>query len=208
MLTDKLKMGLMGVANIEFISQVTKQNTGSSYDIVIASPPDVLAGDLLIAFLQSDNSSAAFYTETGWTEVCDTNGVCIKWKVATDSNGGATFDTSTPSLLNGSIVVFRNAAFHVVGSLTTSASSPISSGSTDVSVSDCVLLAYVSKYATSRTITSTTMTSISSNADATPPSWAVFMEQLSSAGYGLSRDFNVGAGTSSGSAIAMVIKPN
>lgn len=210
MLADKLRMALASKKLPVFVSAASQQNTGNSTVLSIASPAGVQAGDLLIAFMMSSNTGTSFAAEAGWTEISDVNGLCIKYKVAADTDGSASFDaSSSTTILAGSILAFRDAAYDTLGSYVSGSGSIIEAPQITTSIADCMLLGFACKFAVSAAISNTAlMTPLVSNSDSTSPSWKVFGEDLSAAGTTGTRWFDTnGSGGTNFYAVLLSIKP-
>lgn len=208
MLVNSIQKGVTAKKLPFYISGMANKNISNATSLSIGSPTGIQVGDLLVSCVGSSSSSVNFPTVSGWTEVFDSGSMSVKYKVATDTDGSGTFTVSDPTLLSGSIVVFRNADYDNVGTLVSTTASPLVSSNISASVPDCVLLAFVYKYISSVFITSTEMDSnLISNSDSNSPSLAVFMNTLSAAGWTGTKSFVVGSSGTYGDALLVTLKP-
>ena len=103
----------------EFIASAQRQNASTSANLTIDKPAGTLEGDLMVAFLAAGGGDWGH--PSGWTEVGDTNGYAVSYKVAGASEPSSyTFSLSSSLFrLSGAIVTYRDAAYDAIGSFAT-----------------------------------------------------------------------------------------
>lgn len=186
-------------------------NSGDSNTITVAKPTGTREGDLLLASMYLSGKNTTWTGDTGWTEVADQGAnpnLRVAYKVAGSSEAASyTFTAATSSNLTANIVLYRNAAYNSVGSITSGAN-PLVVTSVSSSVDYSCIYATVGRDQSSLLITGpASMQTLYVDSDATAPS--VLVEQdisLSLAGGSGTRSFTMG-GASNTAGVLVSIKP-
>jgi hypothetical protein len=168
------------------ISSVFSESTSTVTSFVITMPSSIQSGDLLIVVyvteLLTDGSRAT--PAAGWTEVLDSIGRSLNWKVATSSEPSTyTFTYNTSTRFSAFAVCIRNAVFDVVGTIGANASPNVAPQIT-VSQNNSILFSHNSNGATaSVTWTAPTgFTQVIADSNATQPSSVLFSDENIAAG--------------------------
>lgn len=195
----------------EFIASAFTQDSAASTTLSISKPTGVTAGDLLIAFMASDQVNT-WSGDTDWTEVADQGtakpSVRIVYKTAGSSEPTAytfTCSTTVPSK-SGCILAYRYAAFDAVAGAFSTAAAILSLNSVTTTLSQSTLLAIGA--AASNLVSITTPLSMSSrmlDTDAFSPSFRV-CDQRVAKGPSTPRVIDVGT-ASDVAGIMLAIKP-
>ena len=202
--------------NREFLSQggpnpitfvAAAQGSTSTTSLVINKPTGTLQNDLMVVFIYTGNG-ASWTQPTGWTEVADTGSIAVAYKTAGASEGSSyTFTASKSGTNAGVIVTYRNAAYDVVGTVTTSTSSPLSIPAITLSANASTVLAYVAASSTSSSWSTPTGFS-SLSAMTTPVSFGTFgKDNVSSGSTGTVSTTRTGQGIGQ-AAVLVGIKPS
>lgn len=93
---------------------LSSASASGSTSLIISNPSQTIKGDLLVALVGRQNSSAAdnsWVGPAGWTEAADLNNVGIFYKTATDNEPSQYTFTCTVTQSAGFIRVFRKAVW-------------------------------------------------------------------------------------------------
>lgn len=202
MLFQKL-MGAVA-SNPLFIASSTFQSTlaAGTTNVTLTRPASANIGDLMIVALAAGNTAntRTWTGPAGWTEVADQNAFpCLAIYYKTYLSGDSstyTFSVNlgTSSGLSGGMVVYRNAAYSGIGSITTN-TNPLVIPGIDVVKNNSILLAIGARNAASVTMgTPSGMTVRAIDNDATPPSF-IICDQAVNSGLTGTRSMTSGATT-------------
>jgi hypothetical protein len=166
------------------VASAQTQNTTTVANLIINKPTGTQQGDLMIAIAGTGSGPARTWTQpAGWNEVRDQgtgNNLMVSHYIAGASEPGSyTFTASALAITSGIIITYRNAAFDVVGSIATGASSGVQTASAvTLTESASTLLAFFAEVAAGRTWSSPTsgLISLATDSDGTAPSWALYSE--------------------------------
>jgi len=192
------------------ISSVFSESTSTVTSFVITMPSSIQAGDLLIvAYVTELLTDATRATPAaGWTEVLDSFGRSLNWKVATGSEPSTyTFTYNTSTRFSAFAVCIRNAAFDVVGTVGANASPNVAPEIT-VSQNNSILFSHNSNGATvSVTWTAPTgFTQVIADSNATQPSSVLFSDENIAAG--ATGTVSATPSTGNGRAFLFAVKPS
>jgi len=198
----------------QFIASAQTQRTTSGSTLNISKPSGTIQGDLMVAFMSSGAtlSDRTWSVPSGWTELVDQDdppNFLAAYKVAGASEGSSyTFTmSSSASDIAGTILTYRNAAYDIIGSLSTN-SSTLTLASITASLGNSVLIAALFRPSSSVTITqsggSTMDVKVTDNVG-DPPSFRIF-DELVSAGATGTRSFSMG-GSSATVGVMLLIEP-
>lgn len=100
-----------------FVAAANTQTTTSTTALAITKPTGTTTNDLMIAFMSWGSTAGGTWTQpSGWTEVFDSGGAAVSYKVANASEGSSyTFTSSVARILGGTIVTYRSAAWDAIG---------------------------------------------------------------------------------------------
>ncbi len=194
---------------ITYISSTKTQNITNSTSLVISKPAGTIDGDLMVAFVNS-NDSGTTWTGAGWTEAIDSTASAIYYKIASSEGSSYTFTNSASSLLQGYILTYRNAAWDTIGTFSTLSGSPVAPAITTTGGYNTVIAYFKAGNTTSATFTTPSpYTVVDSDSDdtATSSSSAIF----SRSGFPAGTTGTVTSTISSGSlarGILLSIKPS
>jgi hypothetical protein len=212
--TRALMMGAAagGAAPIEFVASA-QATTSSTSTLTISKPTGTQSGDLMVAIMAAD-SNRTWTGDTGWTEVIDQGVIpCLRvaYLVAGASEPSSyAFTSSGNARITGVIATFRNAAYDVVGSIsTTHSSSTQTAPAITLSQSGGAVIAFFACDNTGRLWTNPTsgLIATANKSDSATPSWALYRELNLSAGSTGTRSATANGGVSSPAAILVGIKP-
>lgn len=182
---------LRGVARPAAAAQITLGNityveNSGQLTINVNKPAGVNVGTLLIAFLHSD-SNLSWTTLSGWTEVVDSGGRSIQYRIA-DGTEGSTFTfTRSGSNTTSSVTLqaINNATFDLAGTVTASLQHPAIIPGITVTENNSMLLLFGSSGTGSIVFnTPSGFTSTFQNNDASAPSVALMYKSVSSGATG------------------------
>lgn len=188
---------LIAAVRPSFIAEASTQNGSSSTLLVINKPTGTVDGDLMIAVMGTNQTSAMTWTgDTGWTEVVDHGtgpALRVAWKIASSEGASYTFTCSSSTALGGSILTYRGTHQTVPISVTgvadrdTTAATGTTLTAAGVTVPGNTSVLLAAFYVTMKSTTlsaPTGMASRSSNSDATFQSWNIFDEAVESGATG------------------------
>ena len=194
-----------------FVGSAFAATTSASFSI--AKPSGVTAGDLMIAFLQSANSSTWMPPggKVGWTKILDQGSspsMSVAYKIASSSEESSySFTRSSSSLAaSGFIVVYRGGVIDVIGAIGATAD-PIIAPSISVSAANSILLAMYASSSASKAASSppTGMTFLVGDSDAQVPSSVIFSQVVQAGSTGTRSAAGMGAAPCAG--VLLSIKP-
>lgn len=139
---------MAGVADsgARIVSYSTTGNTSQSTTLVITKPSGIVNGDLLVAVL---GGTVSWTQPAGWTEVVDTAGVTLSYRVADGSEGATlTYTHSSSEYLAGAILVIRGGTYDATGTVGSSAN-PAVAPSVTLSAAGLIIASYVATSAIS-----------------------------------------------------------
>ena len=126
MLADRLRATAAQPAAREFqyVGSDTPARTSASTTIVVTKPTDVISGDLLVVYITND-SSRTVTVPSGWTSRYATSVLNVLTRIVDGSDGSTyTFTLSGTTATVAILVAFRNATFHLMGTLGTGGGNP------------------------------------------------------------------------------------
>lgn len=159
--------------------------------------------DLLIAFgVDSGVITGTWTSPAGWTEVFDTSGRFVSWKLAASGETNPTFTSSGTTRSNIHMVCYRFATYDVVGTLSAGASPTVAPAITLTENGSSVIAFFSNRATTGMTFTTpTNYTATNNDADGNTPSSAAFRrENLAKGSSG-----TVSSTPSSGTALGLLI---
>ena len=205
-----------GTGRISFINSAQTQTNGSTADITINKPTNTAQNDLMVAIIGMTTAATRTWTSpAGWTEVLDSTGFMVSYKVAGASEGASyTFSQSGPSTRasSGIIVTYRGAAYDTVGtaSLTIASNVQTASGITLALPNSILLAFFASADQVSITWSSPTsgLVSLATDSDASAPSWALYSQSGVSSGSTGNKSATASAGNTTPVCFLVGIKPS
>jgi hypothetical protein len=215
--TRALMMGAAGsgAAAIEFIASAQFQTTSRTTTLAIGKPAGTQQGDLMVAFM-AVNGNCTWTGDSGWTEVIDqgaTPSLRVAYLVAGASEPSSyTFTFSKDeSKSSGVIATFRNAAYDVVGTISTTSPSNVQTApSITLSTGNSAILAFFASMSAGRTWSNATsgLISTATDSDVEPPSLALYRELDLPSGSTGTRSATASGSLSSPACALIGIKPS
>ena len=195
----------------EFVAYSDTQNTVEGPTLTITKPAGVISGDLLVAVMSIGGTGVGTWTgDAGWSETADLRAMPslrLAYKVAGGSEPSSyTFTCTEPGdFTAGAVLAYRYASYDTTGAFTTD-TEPLKLPTITPSLSQSVILAFVSQNVASASFsTPYGMSTKVLNSDGVKPSYVVYDQVVQKGSIG-SR--NVSGASSSGIAgILMSIKP-
>lgn len=187
---------------LSFISSsINRVSTSSS--ITVTAPSNIQNGDLLVCFFYAATASATTLP-TGFTSVyteSSTNPrINVGYKIASSESGNYTFTPASNANLAAAILVYRNASYNVVGTISRPGSTTVSAPSV-TSTAPGILIAAFTSSGTTATVSSApsgmTQRAITTGST-TAPSTVVYDQVITVSGATGTRTltWSVGANTS------------
>ena len=180
MLARLANMGGASTA-ITQIGSVTKA-AGTGTSIVLSTPTGVQEGDLLIIFAYSTGASNT-YTANGWSVVSFGSSASVLYRIVdTNLPSSTTVTVSGSNAYSAVCVAYRNAVIDLVGTASTAVAAPAAPAITLTANASTVLAVYWQNATSCTYTTPSGYTALSSDSDATAPSWALFAKANVAAG--------------------------
>ena len=182
-----------GKASVEYVDFAKQSNTSTGSSLIIAKPTGTLENDIMVAIMCSSNAIGASWTgDTGWTETADINtggtGIRVAYKVAGASEGANYTFTFSSALttLSGVILTYRNGAWDTVTAANIVFESPNKwlANSINLASSGSVLLTVFTQTPANITYSSPSggLSQVTTDSDATQPSFGAFHQLEMDAG--------------------------
>lgn len=196
---------------ITYVNVASTQNASSSTSITINKPTDTVDGDLMIMFVGGAFSGSQTWTfPSGWTAALSGSSISgpalsIAYKVASSEGTNYTTTGTNNNRYSGHIVTYRNAAYDVVSTRSTTLVAP----SVTVSANNSLIIAaYMTNTGTVNTNKDqipTGMTLSYFDNDGTTPNYMTCVESRNSGATGTRTAGSPSSGTINSAIIA--IKP-
>jgi len=174
---------------IEFVASAQTQTPSATATLVIDKPTGTQQGDLLVALACEDGAVGTWTQPTNWNEVLDQGSgtaIMVSHYIAGASEpSDYTFTFSAGRRLSGIILAYRNAAYDVVGSVSTTASSGVQTApAITLTQARSTVLAFFVNATANRTWSSPTsgLISLATDSDGNAPSWDLYSESNVAAG--------------------------
>jgi len=160
--------------------------------VTMSRPAEAAVNDLMIVALAAGNTVTArtWTGPAGWTEVADQNAfpclaIYYKTYLSGDTSTYAfTLSATTASGISGGMVVYRNASYGSIGTITTN-TNPLVIPQITITTNSSILLAIGARNAASITMgTPTDMTARATDNDASAPSFIICDQQVNSGATG------------------------